>query len=217
MFSRYDNMMQHTRTHEREQDSSHGQSLQTQAQEPQPQPQPQRQRRSSMIQTRTLPPPTSLPSFSQQQRQQQIHQVVAVPSPPLPQHEPREQEYFSSTGGNTSFEYFNDPRVMTEPNWHQGEWVPNRRRLSAIDLQTPIEHWSNNDNNQPEENVHDMAVDVTSDEYEAIQGFGRFRQKPVIRPHRPESPRPRMQVNLFRQNSLPVQESFQRPSRAHAI
>ncbi|KAI7858800.1 hypothetical protein BDC45DRAFT_564907 [Circinella umbellata] len=217
MFSRYDNMMQHTRTHEREREQDNVRIQTLQEPQPQQQQQQQRQRRSSMIQTRTLPPPVSLPSFSQQQQKQQIHQVVAVPSPPLSQYEPHEQEYFGNTGGSTSFEYFNDPRVMTESNWHQGEWVPKRRRLSAIDLQTPIEHWSNRDNNQTEENVHDMAVDVTSDEYEAIQGFGQFRQKPVIRSHRPESPRPRMQVNLFRQNSLPVQESFQRPSRAHAI
>ncbi|KAI9247134.1 hypothetical protein BDA99DRAFT_542984 [Phascolomyces articulosus] len=226
MFSRYDNMMQHTHTHERQQESNIVRS-----------------RRSSMVQSRTLPPPPTTPQHPftiVPPSHHQVHQVVAVPSPPLPQQEPREQEYFMgagsqhhhhhphshyNSGGQPTYDYFNDPNVMMERNWHQGEWTPphqspptiTKRRLSAIDLQTPIEHWSNGNNNDEESqhSDHDMAVDVTPDEYEAIQGFGKFRQEPIIRS--PESPRVRMQVNFFRQNSLPVQESFQRPTRSHAI
>ncbi|KAI9494695.1 hypothetical protein BDB00DRAFT_817886 [Zychaea mexicana] len=223
MFSRFDNMMQHTHTHERSQHQH-----------------PQR-RRSSVAQSYTLPQPSSQPQ--QQEKIPPFSKVVAgIPPPPPfspPVHEAEEQDssYASSLSPlsptGLSSEYYNDPTVMTEPNSHQADWRPTKRRLSAIDLQTPIEHWTtktievmqqdqqnavlevDNDYNLIGVDNDNAVVDVTPEEYEAIQGFGRFHSQSMVR--RSDSPGARMQVNFFRQHSLPVQESFQRPARSHAI
>lgn len=97
---------------------------------------------------------------------------------------------------------------------------PPKRRLSLIDLQTPIDHWQERSSSQggatSDEDNDDTAtpvVDVTPDEYEAIQGFGKFHAKSVVKF---DSPHMGVQLHAFRQHTLPVPESFQRPAAAAA-
>ncbi|KAI8093345.1 uncharacterized protein BX664DRAFT_295036 [Halteromyces radiatus] len=98
-----------------------------------------------------------------------------------------------------------------------------RRRLSAADLQAPIYSLQ-----EEEQEVHPLTksppavVDITSDEYEALQGFGKFSQQqvlPAIQPNQnnTDSPRLSAQVAAFRQKRMPVQESFQRPVKNNAM
>ncbi|KAI8136753.1 hypothetical protein BJV82DRAFT_638381 [Fennellomyces sp. T-0311] len=142
----------------------------------------QQQRRRSMVSTRSLPQPSTTQTLQQEQRQE-------LTPPP--------------------FDYCNEQDLTLEPNWHQGDWRP-KRRLSLIDLQTPIDDWVK----AKPAVEQDAVVDVTPDEYEAIQGFGQFHAQSVVKP---ESPVMGMQVNFFRQHNLPVPESYQRPTRSHAI
>ncbi|KAF7728060.1 hypothetical protein EC973_006697 [Apophysomyces ossiformis] len=67
----------------------------------------------------------------------------------------------------------------------------------------------------------ERTVDITSDEYEALQGFGKFRAQSIVKSdHRDPligSPNIASQVYAFRQRLMPVQESFQRPTRHDMI
>ncbi|CDH58836.1 hypothetical protein RO3G_13206 [Lichtheimia corymbifera JMRC:FSU:9682] len=95
---------------------------------------------------------------------------------------------------------------------------PPKRRLSLIDLQTPIDHWQERSSSsggatsdEDNDDTTTPVVDVTPDEYEAIQGFGKFHAKSVVKF---DSPHMGVQLHAFRQHTLPVPESFQRPAAA---
>ncbi|KAI8369606.1 uncharacterized protein BYT42DRAFT_549266 [Radiomyces spectabilis] len=117
---------------------------------------------------------------------------------------------------------------------------PTRRRLSLTDLQTPIHILQNmklgdefrrgdfyegkgesNDVESAKERIsvykrRKSSVDITSDEYEALQGFGIFHLRSIVKAHGappPGSPHLSSQVEAFRQRKLPVPESSLRPLR----
>lgn len=101
---------------------------------------------------------------------------------------------------------------------------PQRRRLSAADLKAPIH--SLHEQQPPLHPCAPPVVDITSDEYEALQGFGKFSSKVETNSSSREKEQvelPAIQPNLssqvaaFRQKVMPTQESFQRPLRGHAI
>lgn len=126
-----------------------------------------------------------------------------------------------------------------------------RRRLSAADLQAPIQslqeryadrhHPMYNGNSptttefnisnpslssHPHDSIHPLqnntslannkdTVDISTDEYEALQGFSKFSSQrlPEEKITNIQSPNMSAQVHAFRQKLLPIQESFQRPVR----
>ncbi|CEP20082.1 hypothetical protein [Parasitella parasitica] len=95
-----------------------------------------------------------------------------------------------------------------------------RRRISIDDLRLPIEDLKNI---QLEEKPRLDTVDITSDEYEALEGFSQFHSKPVVAPMpcspteltpspimRNESPNIASQVCAMRQRVMTLNESFSR-------
>jgi hypothetical protein len=116
------------------------------------------------------------------------------------------------------------PDSPEEP-WRPFRDVPQqRRRLSAADLKAPIHSLPENDQEPPVHPCASPVVDITSDEYEALQGFGKFSSKVEHNSsNREQVELPAIQPNLasqaaaFRQKIMPTQESFQRPLRGHAI
>jgi hypothetical protein len=217
MFSRFDNMMQHTRTHDRSQRKQKSESKTHTSssdlpgadyapyREPSPYqesyqpPAQQQQRRHSMIQTLTLPPvlpPTNSPSM-----------------PTTPQGYTSSSSYFSHV-----------PPPPPSSFGHMSPLSPVRtRRLSSMDLQLPIQGLSlsaasgssTTNSSGDEDNMTDENVDVTSDEYEALQGIGKFHTHVSLNedPIQSNSPNIASQLQLFRHHAMPVPESYQRPSR----
>jgi hypothetical protein len=95
-----------------------------------------------------------------------------------------------------------------------------RRRISIDDLRLPIEDLKNI---QLEEKPKLDTVDITSDEYEALEGFSQFHTKSVVAPMpcspteltpspimRNESPNFASQVCAMRQRVMTLNESFSR-------
>ncbi|KAI8644306.1 hypothetical protein BD408DRAFT_413651 [Parasitella parasitica] len=95
-----------------------------------------------------------------------------------------------------------------------------RRRISIDDLRLPIEDLKNI---QLGEKPRLDTVDITPDEYEALEGFSQFHSKPVIAPIpcsptdltpspilRNESPNFASQVCAMRQRVMTLNESFSR-------
>ncbi|KAI8884485.1 hypothetical protein K501DRAFT_182230 [Backusella circina FSU 941] len=97
-----------------------------------------------------------------------------------------------------------------------------RRRISIDDLRTPIEDLQsiqfNQKNNKKLCNYSDkQAVDITSDEYEALEGLSKFHSKNTVSDIpisvAQENTTFASQVCALRQRVMTLKESFQRPVR----
>ncbi|KAI8335936.1 hypothetical protein BC941DRAFT_429787 [Chlamydoabsidia padenii] len=199
MFSRFDNMMQHTQTHnkqghkkkDRRKSTNHAFPPSRFEKEPSPDDSLPFSHRSppSMISSRTLPLP----------RRMSYHSSSSPP--PLPHMDP---PLFYRRGSLQSISSTSSS-LSTESG---------RRRLSAADLQVPIHSFQDASNDKAIGGV----VDISSDEYEALQGISKFYSQvhDDDSPHHP-SPMLSAQVATFRQTLLPIQESCQRQFKSFAI
>jgi hypothetical protein len=57
---------------------------------------------------------------------------------------------------------------------------PIRRRISIDDLRTPIEEFKSIKLESSPKHNQAASVDITSDEYEALEGFSKFSKQPFI-------------------------------------
>ncbi|CAO3596572.1 unnamed protein product [Absidia cylindrospora] len=291
MFSRFDNMMQHTQTHNRSgkrktspkpaaknrrkstsavnndwsedeytdgfkknrsHSTIHPTTQYSQWRSPSPPP-------ASMMQSRTLPLPRRM-SYSHSYYPPPLSKSPSLPDspeePPLTSF--RSPSYYnmppppplsSSTTSSSALFYrrgslqstsSTSSTLSSDSQSFRSSFEHGRRRLSAADLQAPIH--SLKEENQEEQQLHPLAksppavVDITSDEYEALQGFGKFSSQthaqknnndndeddddlvlPAIQPNKTNSPSLSAQVAAFRQKLMPIHESFQRPVKGNAI
>ncbi|ORZ12720.1 hypothetical protein BCR42DRAFT_419835 [Absidia repens] len=297
MFSRFDNMMQHTQTHNRSgkrksspkpaaknrrkstsavnndwsedeytdgfkknrSHSIHPTTQYNQWRSPSPPP-------ASMMQSRTLPLPRRM-SYSHSYYPPPLSKSPSLPDspeePPLTAF--RSPSYYnmppppplsSSTSSASSSALFyrrgslqstsSTSSTLSSDSQSFRSFDHGRRRLSAADLQAPI-HSLKEENAEEQHQLHPLAksppavVDITSDEYEALQGFGKFSSQkphtqtnadddnddqvdddddlvlPAIQPNKTNSPSLSAQVAAFRQKLMPIHESFQRPVKGNAI
>lgn len=169
----------------------------------------------SMISSRTLPLPRRM-SYSHYPSPSSPMTTTFEPMPPPPALYYRRGSLQSTSSTSSS--------VSTE----------GRRRLSAADLQVPIQSFQEATlgGKDDETSLHPLAVvDISCDEYEALQGFSKFSSReqkndssdetdsddvlPSIQPN--AGPMLSAQVAAFRQNLMPIQESFQRPFKNQAM
>ncbi|CAO3626906.1 unnamed protein product [Mucor hiemalis] len=272
MFSRFDNMMQHTQTHEKNRKPVatpakevtsvvhghrvHAPSLTPIKTESWPEEAnhtiPDLEMATSMVDSRTLPPPTRRSSFSSfgghmrypptSSHPSNVNYQSSYPSSNLPPTSyyqyneyqnvnnvprnraswPIKRDAYHSHSNHPHYptylslsNHFNDSRAndfyydsqrrssistassdsnLTSPvslNFPQ-EPVVVRRRISIDDLRLPIENFRNIQLEEDGYHQHYVnptkseTVDITPDEYEALQGFSKFHSKPVVA--REESP-----------------------------
>ncbi|KAI7894076.1 uncharacterized protein EV154DRAFT_549276 [Mucor mucedo] len=225
MFSRFDNMMQHTQTHSRtKKKDSNDDTLSAKEDSPMPVPQPKMYNPN----TRMLPPhmyyqPMSPPSPT---TSEQYHTQLQRPWPVY--HSPQFHQ------SDMMLRHPNSPPVLHSVD----TWYPNspvesnthKRRLSHVDLSTPIQELgtradSSDDDEDDERQMSPISlddcsktrfryagVDITVDEYEALQGFGKFCAEPVVNETIRLPPLNSIYTgpHAFRQHITTVQESFQR-------
>ncbi|KAI8081815.1 uncharacterized protein B0P05DRAFT_62532 [Gilbertella persicaria] len=202
MFSRFDNMMQHTQTHEKNKKpvpSSLVQSTKRMSRgnptllKPEAMPDPLEG--SSMVNSRTLPLPTRRASISTPYNTNPYPISYPHPPPPPPpygyplspqQHVwPLKRNHYPSyydqhlarRRSSTSTLSVESPLISpVSCSFPQPKEPQVRRRISIDDLRLPIEDLKEN-KTKP---VYDkQAVDITSDEYEALEGFSKFHSTVV--------------------------------------
>ncbi|KAG0190781.1 hypothetical protein DFQ28_001540 [Apophysomyces sp. BC1034] len=109
----------------------------------------------------------------------------------------------------------------SKPTHPLSKWSPEDVPIKQEEEEEEEETAKNEQPGQPAEDRSDRTVDITSDEYEALQGFGKFRAQSIVNSESRDplvgSPNIASQVYAFRQRLMPVQESFQRPMRHDAV
>lgn len=236
MFSRFDNMMQHTQTHEKNRKSTsrapstnniRGTTSSSQRMAAAPMNQVEERHieeyisddppsSSSMINSRTLPLPTRRTSISTYQLPNLLNSNYRASYPsastfsdhsyydtprnraswPLkretPYYHPYHEQHdsYNSSRRRSSVSTVSSeasslisPMSANFPIHKEPEII--RRRISIDDLRLPIEDLKNI---QLEEKVSSQpkdAVDITSDEFEALEGFSKFHSTSIITPTSP--------------------------------
>jgi hypothetical protein len=247
MFSRFDNMMQHTHTHSRtKKKEASDSSFEGKSSSPVSVPE---DNNNSLMHVSAMdnyhpmyyhspPSPTSLQEEDyirhyNEQRYYSPRQCTMMASP---------QYSVSSYSHHSTFSPPRSPVSSVPPTADYSSSDTRRkqyysrnnekRRLSYIELAAPIQQLDScteddDDERQMsplsiEEDIKIEGVDVTADEYEALQGFSKFCAEPVVRfpiqlpPLRSSSARsilssnPNLTSYAFRQQIPTFQESFKR-------
>ncbi|RCH97313.1 Up in starvation [Rhizopus azygosporus] len=279
MFSRFDNMMQHTQTHDKERKKTapteavkdHSKNKKARASmtddpvtespiQMQEERHPWVQQRSdlyaspfeysSMVNNRTLPLPHRRASISTPVRSLGYRSPYPYSLPPSPvktqfhhhpSHLPNYDHYYyqkpynvprnrSSWPIKEEYNEFDQTRrssistVSTDsghshspPSFHHHDFHV-KRRISIDALQTPIEKLRTIQ--LDEKPLEKDAIDITQDEYEALEAFSQFHTSPVvgtlpITSSPLHSPNLSSQVCAIRQRVPTLRESFSRPASHH--
>ncbi|KAI8088263.1 hypothetical protein BDF21DRAFT_412783 [Thamnidium elegans] len=281
MFSRFDNMMQHTQTHEKHKKHSaaekdtHGYRNSVSNETPvKSEPIPWHESTptfepSSMMSSRTLPLPTRRASFSSYGNipypppppsgyrlsqttphpycidpSIQAHNIPRNrsswpirrepyqnnfgyyrPSPPPPVQTNFGNEYLRRRSSNSTIS--SDSTILSPTTAFSFDSQLAKRRISIDDLRLPIESLKNiqldEDKSAYNNKICRNSIAVTHDEYEALEGFGKFHSSSIVASERTssaeltpspvlknESPTIAAQVCAMRQRVMTVNESFQR-------
>lgn len=246
MFSRFDNMMQHTHTHNRTKkkeldDKKSIRSISSNA---------------SVCSMPNTPITEQKPYIGEHHRilprsEYMYYGHLPPPSPTKSQHD---DDYHKHYYWNAM--YFQpspvSPTYTKKISSPEGTLSVSNTKLS-VELSTPIQQITNESllsdccSSDEEDSVCSQSIQITPDEFEALQGFGKFCSEPIIRepflmtrittspsnsisypiklpPLNPISVTAVLsnspvnsQVNAFRQQISPIHESFQRPVRNGAL
>ncbi|KAI9354719.1 hypothetical protein BD770DRAFT_392083 [Pilaira anomala] len=275
MFSRFDNMMQHTQTHEKHKKNAHSEKSKSHAHghrasasietpvktehmswKDQPKFEP-----SSMMSSRTLPLPTRRASFS-------TYNNMPYPPPPPPppssssnnyrlaqvvhpyyqdpsiqayniprnrsswpvKREPYQSTYYPPLQPNFGNDYYrrrSSSSTASSDSTVSAPYELAKRRISIDDLRLPIESLKNIQLDEDKNHLSAYtkigrdSIAITHDEYEALEGFGKFHSSSIVANEsstelspspvlHSASPTIAAQVCAMRQRVMTVNESFQR-------
>lgn len=187
MFSRFDNMMQHTHTHNRTKRKEHSDDKKSPSSRSSSAsigstPNTPNTEQSMYIDHHRILPRSEVDYYSYKDYQQHTSYYQQQPPPPPP---PQQQQW-----GPVYYPMMiQSPTIYnTMPPQHQQQQAPivspvtdefnneeTQDKQKKIELSTPIQELAN------DESYSIIDIHITPDELEALQGFGKFCTKPIIR------------------------------------